>query len=155
MTPTRPRVLIGLAAATTLFSWLVLRMLEDRLITLPALPWSVPTSLVLLAGTALSFALDLRRRLRGGPGVRPVDPLMAARLVAWARAAMYAGAVLVGAYGGLVASLLPDWSDGTRSRVLVALFSTLAAVGLVVAGWFLERVCRVEPPDDEQPLPSA
>jgi hypothetical protein len=70
-------------------------------------------------------------------------------MAALAKAASHAGALLIGAYAGVVLYLLGgDESPLRRERALVAGAAALASVALVAAGLFLERVCRVQPPDE-------
>ena len=156
MRPTRAGVLlaVGLLAATV--TWGLLRILDSRSPLTPPMPWTVPVALLFLAlGIAVS-AVSLSGRLRGDLDARPVDPLAAARMVALAKASSHAGALLAGGYAGVAAFLLPDAEgDLRRERLLLAGTSVLCALVLLGAGLFLERVCRVEPPDDEHALPSA
>jgi hypothetical protein len=80
---------------------------------------------------------------------------MAARAAVFAKAAAYCGAVLAGWYAAQGLNLLPDLIGNRLARLLVAIAATLAAIGLSVAGFIVQRWCRVPPPsDDEDPSES-
>jgi hypothetical protein len=153
LTPTRYGVLLTVALVSGALTWGVLRVVDRQNPFVPNLPWTAPLALLLLAlGVGIS-ALGLRRRLRGDPGLRPVDPIVAARMAVLSKASSHAGAVLAGLYAGVALFILPEVEgDLRRDRLLVALLNVLGAVAVVAAGLFLEHVCRVEPPKDEQPL---
>lgn len=152
MSLTRLRSLVVIAAVVGVLAWAVLRALDASGRRLPETPWSVPVVLGLLAGAVVLSAVALRRRLRGGVGVRAPDPLVAARMVALAKATSHAGAVLVGVYAGTaVYAASGDPSDLRRERALVTAAAAVACVLLVAAGLLLERVCRVDPPEDDSP----
>jgi hypothetical protein len=148
--PTRARVLVALAlgAALVAYSWFNLTAT-----TLPVMPWTLPVVLVGLAAGVLFLAVSLRRRLRGEPGTKPVDPIGAARMAVMSKACSHAGALLAGGYAGIAAYLLVEFDSGARrTDALVTGLSALAAAALLAAGLLLERVCRVQPPDEEPPL---
>ena len=83
ISPTRIRDLVGYAAAVTLITWLALRHWYGDL---PRLSWFVPLSLLLLAIAETLAANQLRDRIRRRPGALPVEPLVAARMLALAKA---------------------------------------------------------------------
>ena len=150
MRPTRWPVLTALGLGFAALAWGVLRVLDARSPTNPPMPWTVPLGLLFVALGVLVSAATLRRRLRGDLLVRPIDALSAARLVALAKASAHAGAVLAGLYAGVVLFLLPGAQGGAgRGRLGLAALSVLAALGLTAAGLLLERVTRVDPPEDE------
>ena len=148
MTPTRLPVLLATAAATAVLAWVAARAAYPAL---SPLPWLTGATPLLLAVAELITAGLLRARLRGAPGTRPVHPIDVARIAALAKASSAAGALLVGAYGGIAAA-----AAGALSRLAVAGDDLLAAalgaaagLVLVVAALVLERVCRV-PSDRER-----
>ena len=163
MKPTRLRTLLGVLAGVAVVSWSLLSLLDSRGgALLPALPWSAPAALAVLAVLIAVAALGVRRRLRQQRAsrlrdgaqlgqnrlrARPVNALVVARLAALGKASAYAGAVLAGAYGGYLLLLAGDLSTELRQELgVIAGLSAVAAVGLAVAGLALERCCRV-PPD--------
>lgn len=153
--PTRLRVLAVAALLSGAVAWAGVRIVYAHGGDLPFVPWTVPAALAAWAALVVALAANLRRRLSGDPGLRPFPPLMAARLLAVAKASAYAGALLAGMYGGFALVLLPDREMFATSRLVVTLLSSVAALAVAVAGLVLERCCRVKPPEDEQPLPSA
>ena len=118
-----------------------------------------PVTLVLLAVFELGLAkvvadrLAHRRDDRGRPRGRPLHPMQIARAAVLAKASSTTGAVLLGAYGGLLAWTLPRRAElaAAGDDALVAGLSALAALLLVVAALLLERACRT--PDEPDPGP--
>jgi hypothetical protein len=154
VTPTRRSVLAALLALSAALVWSLLRIADAESSAVPAVPWSVTLAITAFSGAVAVSAVALRRRLRGEPGTRPPDPIAAARMAALAKATSHAGALLVGAYAGLTVYLiLGDESPLRRERALLAGAAALAAVALVAAGLFLEKVCRVQPPTSRRPRP--
>ncbi|MDP9436314.1 MAG: DUF3180 domain-containing protein, partial [Actinomycetota bacterium] len=70
---------------------------------------------------------------------------------ALAKASSPTGALLAGAYAGLLAHVLTLDAEQARADALVAGLSAAAALVLVGAALLLERACRT--PDGPQPLP--
>lgn len=143
MTPTRPRDLLLAAVVTGLLVNVAVALAYG---SLPDLPLLAGSTLGLL-GVGLAVAGSaLRRRIRG-EGV-PVNPLVAARAVVVAQATALGGAVVAGAWSGVLVYALP------RAGVLTAAAgdAAAAAVGLVCAlvlvggGLFLEHCLRT--PED-------
>jgi len=158
--PTRQRVLWAALVSAAVVSWSVLSLLDSRGgALLPALPWSAPVALLVLAVLVAAASLGVRRRLRQRSKdaqqsaaketrVRSVNALVVARLAVLGKASAYGGAVLAGAYAGYVVLLVSDLSTELRRGLgLIAGLSALAAVLLAAAGLALERSCRV-PPDE-------
>ncbi len=149
MMPTRRRLLVALAALAAAVVWAGLRIADSGSSTVPAMPWTVPVALAAVAVGIAASAVTLRRRLRGDIGARPVHPIAAARMAVLAKASSHAGALLVGIYAGLALFLLGgDESPLRRDRALLAGLAAVASLALLGAGLFLEKVCRVQPPDE-------
>jgi hypothetical protein len=146
-------LLVGAAAV----SWAALRVAENRGTVLPTLPWSGPLGLAFLAVAVLLSALALRRRMQGTHGAKPPHPLGVARMAVLGKASSHVGALLGGGYAGLVLLALPGLDvTARRDRALVAATAVVAALVLIGAGLLLERICRVRPPDGDDPeSPSA
>ena len=152
MRPTRAAPLVALAVAAALAGWLLARTSYEHL---PPLPRIGPMTLAVLAVVVVAMARGIRTRMRGGTGVRPVDPIGVARAAALARAGSAAGALFGGGYAGFGVWLLPSLEKAQPGRdALSCLVGVLAAAALVAASLHLERTCRVRRPPDEPPLGS-
>jgi len=153
--PTRSRPLLLAAAAIALLSWWGLRAWSSSGRELPAVPWSAPGVMALMAVAVLVAGAPVRRWTRG-TRTRPLDPLVAARTVVLAKAAQYAGSLLTGWYAGQAIVLVSTLDVGPRrSMLLRALVAVATAVAVWVAGWLVERFCRVDRSDDETPTNAA
>jgi Protein of unknown function (DUF3180) len=120
--------------------------------TLPPLPRLAGASLLLLAVVELVFAQSLRARLAGKEGTKRVPPLVATRALALAKASSLLGAIMVGAWLGVLVYVLPKRSDiisasGDTNTSVVGLVS---AAALIAAALWLEYSCRA-PEDREDP----
>jgi len=155
MTPTRPRTLLLLVLGFGALAYLVAALAYG---SLPVLPRFAPVSVVLLALVELGMAKVIRDRLahrldpRGRPLGRPLHPMQVARAAVLAKASSTGGAVLLGAYGGLLAWTLPrrDLLLASERDATVAAFSAVSCLGLVLAALWLERACRR--PDEPESL---
>lgn len=145
--PTRIRDLIAYAAAVTLITWLAMRQWYGDL---PRLRWFVPLSLVLLAIAEVLAANQLRDRIRRRPGALPVQPLVAARSLALAKASAVVGAVVLGLWLGLLLYVVPRLGTlaaaSGDSRTATA--GVVSALGLVASALWLEYSCRTPTPPD-------
>jgi hypothetical protein len=145
---TRLRDLAAVAAVAAVIGWLAVRQWYGDI---PPLRWFVPLSLALLAFVEAVTASQLRARIRGVPGTNPVQPLVAARSLALAKASALVGAAMVGVWAGLLLYTVPRLSylaaagDDTRIGVL----GVIASVSLVGAALWLEYCCRTPNPPDE------
>ena len=145
--PTRVRDLTAYAAAVTLITWLAVRQWYGDL---PRLRWFVPLSLVLLAIAEVLAANQLRDRIRRRPGAPPVQPLVAARMLALAKASAVVGAVMVGIWAGLLVYVVPRLGQlaAAGNDTATAAFGVVAAVALTAAALWLEYSCRTPAPPD-------
>ncbi len=139
MTPTRPWVLVALAAGVAVVTYLLARPGYGAL---PPLPGYAPVPLALLAVFELGLARAVRARLRGPVSGRSMHPLQVARAAALARASSAGGALLVGGYGGLLAHVLPLQAPQARADAVVSGVTVGAALLLVGGALLLERACR-------------
>lgn len=158
MKPTRPAVLLGIAVATGALSYGGIDLWLTRG-TPPGVPVLAPFVLLTLAVVALASALSLRSRFKaqraGRVDAKPVDPLTAARAVVFAKASSLVAALIAGLYGGYGLYLwLHLDNDVRREQAARCGFSVGAAVLLVLAALFLERVCRVPEDPDQQNRPT-
>lgn len=140
MTRTRVSDLLALAAGTAVATWLVVRVVYG---SLPPVPLLAGAGLALLAAVEVGLAVVLRGRIQRRPGARVLDPLMAARSVALAKASSLAGAVTAGAWTGLLVHLLrsPGLAATSADRP-GALVGLVCSVVLVVAALVLEHSLR-------------
>jgi anti-sigma factor RsiW len=154
----RPTRLSTLAVLAAIFALLAYLLAEAAYGELQVLPWFAPVSLLLLAVVELGMAKVVRDRLRGRRGPdgrpkgRPLHPFQVARAAVLAKASSATGAVLFGAYVGLLAYVLPD-QERLRNDAVVSAVSALACLALIAAALLLERACR-RPTDDEDDLQS-
>lgn len=144
-------VLAGLFVVAGVLSWGGTR-LWDAVGTLPSVPLAAPIVLAAIAVVLLATALSLRARLRAQrerrPGAKGVEPLMAARAVVFGQASALVAALVGGVYGGVAVFLLGSLDvPARRDQAIYAGFAVLAGIGVIAAGMFLERVCKL--PDDE------
>jgi hypothetical protein len=146
--PTRLPVLAATLIAVAAVTWLFIRFLYG---SLPLLPWTMVPSLLLLALGELYTAFVTRSRIQHRPGTKPIEPLVAARLAALAKASAFGAAVLAGVFAGMSAYLAGSLDKPTPRRDLYVSGGTaLAALALVVAALVLEHACRVpKGPEDE------
>lgn len=156
MKPTRLAVLVATAVISTAVGWAAVRWWEQREGSTLMVPWSAPGALAFLAAVLLGIALTLRSRLaalrEGRQSTRRMDPLFAARAAVLAKASSLVGALVAGLYLGLGIFLLTEYSDGSagRRRLIACGLTVLAAVLLIAAALFLERVLRVPPEEIEE-----
>ena len=164
MTPLRRRDLLAMAVAVAVAVWLVVRAAYGDL---PQFRWWQPVPLgvfavaVALGARALRARLAAQRDRRPGPGrtaaaaARPVEPMLVARLAVLAQASAWVGAVLAGAWAGLLVHTVPALGRLTAARgdTVTGVVGVLLAVGLTVAALWLEHVCRVPPDEDEHEPP--
>ena len=151
LAPTRLRDLAGYAAGVTLLTWLALRQWYGEL---PELSWFLSLSPALLAMAEVIAAGQLRARIRHRPGAAPVQPLVAARTLALAKASAVVGAVMTGVWAGLLVYVLPrlDFLAAAGGDALTGTVGVAAALSLVVAALWLEYSCRTPtPPDSDRP----
>jgi len=119
---------------------------------LPPLPLFAGVTLLLLAIIETILGYSLKARIEQRPGTQPVQPLVAARAVALAKASAVAGALMAGVWAGLLGYLLPRYgqlaaaADDTPGAVL----GLVCAVALVAAALWLQHCCRA-PTDSDDP----
>ncbi|MFH8450853.1 DUF3180 domain-containing protein [Streptomyces fungicidicus] len=148
----RIRVLAGVFVVAGILSWAGAR-LWNSVGSLPSVPVAAPIVLALIAVVLAATALSIRARLRAQrerqPDAKGVDPLMAARAVVFGQASALVAALVAGMYGGTGVFLL-EFLDipARRDQAIYAGFSVLAALGVIAAAIFLERVCKLPEDDD-------
>lgn len=151
MRPTRLGVLAGVAVVFAALAWGALTVLEATSTVIVPVPWLAAVTLLLLALALLAATLSLRARLRGRPGTKPVHPITVARMAALSKAASSGGSLLVGLYAGMAVFFLLDLDTAfDRERAFASMGAVLAGAGLVAVALFLERICRVPRPPEEE-----
>ena len=145
--PTNPRDLAALTVAFAVISWLLVHRWYG---SLPSLRWYVPISLAILGVAEFISGFQLRARIRRRPGVLPIDPLVAARQLALAKASALVGAGMLGAWTGLLIYLLPRRSTlaAASSDTVTATLGMISGAILVGAALWLEYCCRTPKPPD-------
>lgn len=146
MTPTRPGTLALAALVACTLGWTVGQRFYGEL---PQMTWFPGATLVLLAALEGIAARGTRARIARRPGMPPVEPLVVARFAALAKASSLGGALVGGAYAGLL-----FWEISQRDRLAAAADDVPETAGavvgaalLVAAALWLERACRIpEPP---------
>ena len=154
-----------LAAGLAVAAWLLVRTFYGEL---PPLKWWLPLPLAVLAVAEAVGARTLRGRLadvreaRAAVGradkppptklVRPVEPLLVARLAVLAQASAYVGAVFAGIWIGVLLHVGPAVHrlQAAGPDTVTASLGIVSSAALVVAALWLESVCRV-PPEDRDP----
>jgi hypothetical protein len=149
MRPTRRRDLATAALLAVVIGYVVTRQAYSDLPspTVYSLLW-----IAVLTIAELYIALVTRSRLAGRHGTRPINPLIAARIAALAKATSVVGSLALGGYAGFFGWVIQlESTAATRDARTAAIGVGLSAL-LIAAASFLEHVCRVpDDPDDELP----
>ena len=150
MKPTRVSTLVVIAVVCAAAGWLLLRAVYTKL---PPLPWTGVPALLIAAAAEAWMGRDIKARIVGRPGSKPVEPLFASRMVALARASSVAAAIIAGFAAGFDFYLAGSLTASTpRQDALTAAITFVAAVLLACAALYLEYCCRV-PGDPGEPQP--
>lgn len=150
MTATRTRDLLVAGLVTAVLAHLLVRLAYG---SLPAVPALAGATLGVLGIAEAVGGSALRARIERKPGTTPVQPLVAARAVVVAKASSLAGAIMAGAWAGLLAYVLPRSGEiaAAAGDTVGAAIGLVCALGLVAGALWLERCCRT--PDDPDPDP--
>ncbi|MEV4311082.1 DUF3180 domain-containing protein [Actinocrispum sp. NPDC049592] len=144
---TKPRDLIaaGLVAGIVLYL-----IMQSAYGSLPPLPTLAGVTLVVIAVIDVVLGFSLRARIRSKTG-RPVQALAAARAVALAKASSMLGAIMLGAWLGVLVYVLPKRSDivAAANDTTSSVIGIVCAALLIGAGLWLEHCLRTpKDPDD-------
>jgi hypothetical protein len=169
LTPVRRRDLAVLAVGLAVATWLLVRATYGEL---PTLDWWLPAPLAVLALAEALGARTLKARLAAlrsaraaagrpasatSPGpVRPVEPMLVARIAVLAQASAYVGAVFTGVWAGVLAHVGPQVGrlQAAGGDTVTAVLGIASSAALVAAALWLESVCRVPPSTtDDEPAP--
>lgn len=149
MKPLKPWVLILVAVAVGLLGVGANLFANRASAPTPVLPLSALGSMAVIAVVTLVLGIRVLR-WRTGHRTRMLDPIFAARTLVLAQACAYAGAVLLGWHGGVIADQIPllDSRAGTPA-VETALFMIGGGVVMVAIGFIVERFCRIPPEEGD------
>jgi Protein of unknown function (DUF3180) len=151
VTPTRPRILLAVAAVCAVVAWLAVRA---KYATLPPLPWTAVPALLLLALGETLIGRNLAARRRGRGSGKPLQPIAVARLAALAKASSVVAALFAGLAAGFVGYVAGSLDKTVARHDAIAAGVTLvAAVALAAAALYLERCCRAPDPPDTSRAP--
>ena len=153
MTPTRIRLLIGLAVVAAAIGWGAVTLVEGQSGRVIPVPWLAGATMWFLAVALLIWTLLSRPRLLRRPGSRPLPPLVAARTAALAMAASRTGSLVAGFYAGIALGTLPSRATEAGGVALgSALVTATGSVALVATALWLEHLCRL-PLDGDREKP--
>jgi hypothetical protein len=145
--PIRPWSLAVVAVCCAALAWLVIRLAYS---SFPPLPWTGALALLLLAAAEAWCGRNLRARIGGRPGSKPVVAIAAARMAVLAKASATVAAI----FGGLAAGFLIYLGGlfgkpSPRTDAITAGVTLACAAVLAAAALYLERCCRApDPPED-------
>jgi acyl-CoA reductase-like NAD-dependent aldehyde dehydrogenase len=145
--PTRVRALVLAALLGGGLTYLVMLSVSSFGTTMPVVPWTTPV--LMFAGAAAAAVLARVTHVRNHVVRRPQDVSRSLATLAIAKALLIGGSLLAGGY--LVFALFSVAhldAPLPRDRLVIGPVTTVAAVGVVLAGWALERACRT--PDDAE-----
>lgn len=143
---TRPRDLV-VAGVVALV--LVYVAFEFSYGSMPRLPTLAGATLVVLAAIEVVLAFSIRSRIREG---RVVSAVGVVRAVALAKASSMLGALMLGAWLGVLAALVPRLGELTAAGgdVRSALIGAVSSILLIAAGLWLEHCCRTPDSGDRE-----
>jgi hypothetical protein len=151
VTATRARDLAAIGVVIAAVAWVALRRWYG---SLPPLRWFVPLSLALLALAEGLVARQVKARIDRRPGTEPLPALVAAQILALAKASAIVGAAMIGAWVGLLLYVLPrlDYLAAAGNDTRTGVIGLVSAAALVAAALWLEYSCRTpEPPEEGRP----
>jgi hypothetical protein len=147
---TRARDLVTAGLVTAVVAYLLVRVLYGQL---PPLPTFAGVTLLVLAIVEAVLGFSLRTRIRSPRADRPVQPLTAARAVALAKASSLLGAIMAGAWLGLLGYVLPRGAEITAAAddLPSTVVGVICSALLIAAALWLEWCCRTPRDQDNQP----
>ena len=141
--------LVGVAVVIGLLAWLGWRIYLNRGHLLMQVSWISTVLLVAMAVLVVAAGLPVRRFLRG-EARKPLNPVRAARTLVLAQAAALTGAGVFGWYAAQAAHAVGEVDlPGYRNLLWRLLALCAGAVVLAGAGMLTQRMCRIDPPDNQ------
>ena len=141
------RALMVAALFGGLAGWLLVITADAFNLVPPEVSWSAPIGLILAAALVGALAYITHQRIQ----VRRerIEPSRAVAFLVLGKASALAGALVAGGYLGFALMFLGRLDAAApRERVIRSAVAIVAGIALCIAGWRLERACRV-PRDDE------
>lgn len=149
MTPTRPLLLVTLAALAAAIGFAAVGLWESVFDRTFPVPLMASITLLLLAVGIFFWTLTIRPRLLGKAGTTPVDPFTAARTAALAMAASRTGALVAGFYLGVALAFTGKlYLPIVAERLWFAIGAAVAGILVVLASLWLEHICRIPGSED-------
>ncbi|SFT88631.1 Protein of unknown function [Actinopolyspora lacussalsi subsp. righensis] len=147
MSYTRPRELLGAALLAAVLLYGVVQLSYG---SLPPLPVAAGGVLLVVAIVDAVLAIVLRPRAKHRSGSEPLDPMMATRIVALAKASSLVGALMGGAWASMLLYLLTEVRL-FGSDTIASIVGLVSAAALVGGGLWLEWAMRNpdEPQEDD------
>lgn len=128
--------------------WVLIHVRLDRGSGQPSVSWIAAATLALAAVLIVSAGLPIRRYLQGR-ATTSLNPMRAARTLALAQAGAITGSGVAGWYAAVVLAAFPDRGLSSANQLIwTALAALAAAILLVAAGLVVQRICRLDPPDE-------
>jgi hypothetical protein len=145
---TRARDLAGVGVVAAVVVYLAVRLLYAQL---PPLPTFAGVTLLVLAIVEAALGVSLRSRIRNPGDGRPVQPLAAARALALAKASSLLGAIMLGAWLGVLGYVLPrrDELAAAAEDLPSTIVGAVCAAVLIGAALWLEYCCRTPHDQDD------
>ncbi|WP_270887237.1 DUF3180 domain-containing protein [Pedococcus sp. 5OH_020] len=141
--------LAAITVVVGVIAWMGWRLYLNRGHLLGPASWVSSVLIVVMAILVVAAGLPVRRFLRG-EARRPLSPIRAARTLVLAQAAALTGAAVLGWYAAQAAHAISDLDlPGYRDLLWRLLALCVAALVLTAAGMLTQRMCRVEPPEDD------
>lgn len=150
--PTPRRALVIAALVGVMAGWLVVIAANALGVVPPQVPWTAPLGVLVIAALVGVLAYTTWQRIQ----VRRerVESQRAVAYLVLGKACALAGAMVAGGYFAFGLLFVTRWeADAPRERVIRAGIAVVAGLGLMVAGLFLERACRVPRSEDEDDDP--
>jgi Na+/melibiose symporter-like transporter len=147
---TRARDLVTAGLVTAAVVYLLVRVLYRQL---PPLPTFAGVTLFVLAVVETVLAFSIRSRIRNPREGRPLQALTAARAVALAKASSLLGAIMAGAWLGVLGYVLPRQAEITAAAddLPSTVVGVICSALLIPAALWLEWCCRTPRDQDNQP----
>ncbi|QCV88079.1 DUF3180 domain-containing protein [Acidipropionibacterium jensenii] len=152
--PTDRRAVVVAALCGAVVGWFVLSVFFLTEAMVPILPWSLP---VILAVVAIGVWIDARvlSRKVHDPH-REVSPTEGLVSLALGKSVVLTGAALAGACIVYIITFVRQVAiPYPRQRVITGSVTAVVCVLLGLAGWVLERACRVPPDGEDRHLEGA